>query len=61
MGARCIYLGQALENSVGDSEVGHLCAINASAHGEFSHTGCMLDRAQRFACGHTNQTRFAPL
>ena len=31
--ALCIYCGRALENSVGDSEVGHLWATIARAHG----------------------------
>ena len=33
LGALCIYYGCALENSAGDSEVGHLWATIARAHG----------------------------
>ena len=33
LGALCIYCGRALEDSVGDSEVGHLWATIARAHG----------------------------
>ena len=51
-GALCIYCSRALENSVGGSEVGHLWATITCAHGEFVYAACMLDRAERFACGH---------
>ena len=53
-GALSIYCGRALENFVEDSEFGYLWATFTCAHGEFVHATCMLDRAERLACGHTD-------
>ena len=52
-GALCIYCRRALHNSSGDSEVGYLRSTITCDHGEFVHAACMLDRAERLACGHT--------
>ena len=54
LGIICIYCGRGLENSVGDSEVGHLWSTIACAHGEYVHATCMLDRTERLACGHAD-------
>lgn len=55
IGALFIFCGQALEHSDGDSEVGHLWATIACAHGDFVHGGCTLDQAERRAWEHTGR------
>ena len=68
LGALCIYCGRALENSVGDSEVGHLWAENSvgdsevghlwatitCVDGEFVHASFILHRGERLACRRTD-------
>ena len=49
-----IYCGRALDDFGGESEFDHLWATTTCAHGEFVLASCMLDRAERLACGHTD-------
>ena len=55
LGVLRTYCGRVLQDSSGHSRVDHLWSILTCAHGEFVHAGGMLDRAERLACGHTDQ------
>ena len=54
LGDLCTYCGRALQDSSGHAGVNHLWSVIPCAHGEFVHAGCMLDRAERLVCGHTD-------
>ena len=54
LGVLCALCGQALRTSSRHAGVDHLWSIILCAHEEFVHGGCMLDRAERLACGHTD-------
>ena len=51
-GSSLYILRSGLENYGGDSEVDPLWATITCVHVEFVHVSCMLDCAERLACGH---------
>ena len=54
LGVLCTYCGRVLQDSSEHAGADHLWSIIPCAHGQFVHVGCMLDRTERLACGHTD-------
>ena len=54
LGVLCTYCGGTLQDPSGHAGLDRLCSIIPCAHGDFVYAGCMLNRAERLACGHTD-------